>query len=110
MPGAVYAADTSDGVSPGVLCVGLAQSIEFGTAGVDLVARVITVNEKYKKLRTSEVSFFDEQSWRCACNFSFGTIKASPFERGGSLNPRSFCLSLKFASIERYNVFNQLDR
>ena len=33
-----------------------------------------------------------------------------PLEREGSVKPRSFCLSLKFASIERYNVLIQLKR
>ena len=32
----------------------------------------------------------------------------SPLESGGPVNPLSFCFSLKFASIERYKVFNQL--
>jgi hypothetical protein len=49
-------------------------------------------------------------SAKCAFSAVSETIYARPLERGGSVKPRSFCLSLKFASIQRYSVLIQLKR
>ena len=58
---------------------------------------------------TSEVRFFEVHSAKCALSLVSEIMYARPLERGGSEKPRSFCLSLKFASIERYNVLSQLE-
>ena len=59
---------------------------------------------------TSDVKFFVTHSAKCAWSVSFETMYPSPFPIGGSLNPLSFPFNLKFASMERNWVFNQLGK
>ena len=50
---------------------------------------------------TSEVRFFEMHSVRCVLSAVSEIMYARPLERGGSVKPRSFCLSLKFASMDK---------
>jgi hypothetical protein len=111
MPRTVHSTYTRHTVPLGELGVGLIDSMESGAACVDLVIQY--QRQSFEFIfgpHTSEVRFFMTHSVRCALSAASEIMYARPLERGGSEKPRSFCLSLKFASIERYNVLIQLER
>ena len=113
MPSTVDTTDAGDSVPLRKLSVSLTHRIEFRSTGIDLIERCnhqLKVEKRCNNPQTSDVSFFATESARCARKLSSETINASPFESGGSWNPRCFCFSLKLASIERYKVFSQLVR
>ena len=90
--------------------MGLVHSMEGRPARIDLanvrsdMSRMTHMTRK----QTSEVRFFEIHSARCVFSVASEIIYARPLERGGSVKPRSFCLSLKFASIDRNSVLIQL--
>ena len=54
------------------------------------------------------VRFFEMQLAKCSLSVVLETIYARLLERGGSVKPCSFCLSLKFASMDKSSVLVQL--
>ena len=79
----------------------LIHRVELRPTGINLEPIASGTGGIGGRMITSDVRFFVTHSAKCALRTLFDIMYASPFASGGSLNPRSFCFSLKFASMQR---------
>lgn len=112
MPCTVHSTNASRRVTLKKLGVGLVHGVKGQPTCIDLTNRrsEAIMTALVTKIRTSAMRFFEAHSARCVLSDVSAIIYARLLERGGSVKPRSFCLSLKLASIERYRVLIQLGR